>query len=137
MLRLLAAENAAAASDATTEVGSTQRIFARCASAVAAKVDKALEMEEDAAAPRGAGSGPRLGDWLRDLQLQDMEPVLQEIAASPLDIKLGFEAGLLNSEMLVAQGFNKLQVARLGVEAKKLQIPTCLSHCLTVLYRQT
>ena len=128
---LLAAEDAAAsASDAMAEFGSTQRVFARCAPAVAAKVDRALEMmaeadaaedaAEDAAAPPGDESALELGEWLRGLQLQDMEAVLQEIAASPLDVKAGFEAGMLDKDMLVAKGFKLLQAVRLELEAKKL-----------------
>ena len=125
---LLAAEDAvaASASDAMAEFGSTQRVFARCAPAVAAKVDTALEMmaeadaAEDAAAPRGDGSALGLGEWLRGLRLQSLEPVLQEIADSPLDIKLGFEAGHLSTGVLVEMGVKRLPALRLESEARKL-----------------
>ena len=119
---LLAAEDAvaASASDAMGEFGSTRRVFARCAPAVVAKVDRALEMEEDVAVPPEVRSRPGLRDWLRGLGLENLEPVLQDIAESPLDVKAGFEAGLLDREMLVAKGFKLLQAARLELEAKKL-----------------
>ena len=85
-----------------------------------AKVDRALEMEEDVAVPPEVRSRPGLRDWLRGLGLENLEPVLQDIAESPLDVKAGFEAGLLDREMLVAKGFKLLQAARLELEAKKL-----------------
>lgn len=95
--------------------GYTQRIFARCAKAVFAKVEAAAENAtrgEDE--PASQTSGKDLLDWLAERKLQRLEVPLRSLDVCSLeDLFFGVENGLVTQDELIKNGASKLAASRL------------------------
>ena len=122
---LLGGEQAASDVDSmeasASQFGYTQRIFARCAKAVFAKVEAAAEIatqtgrtqggEDEPASP---ATGEELLDWLTERKLQRLEAPLHALDVCSLeDLFFGVKEGFVTQNELINNGASKLAASRL------------------------
>ena len=134
-----------ATQDGLGDFGSTQRVFAHCAKAVFTQVEEAVAalgrppaaaspvstaatdpvtmVADAAAAPGSVGVVQDLSNWLQSLQLDEFEPVLRKLGAVDAhDIRDGFAAGAITSDMLEAEGLLLLRIMRLQRKASEVSL---------------